>query len=354
MRTNKKPLFMAVILAAILIGGGLALFGGESAAPTHHEEDTEKHAHEEHADDHAESGVHGHGDADEHAHGTDEHDHRQGKEEAHGDATEISDESAKAMGIETVEAAPANIRETVRLSGRMVLNQNRSAEVKARFSGVVRSVLKQVGDTVKRGEKIATVESNESLQVYAVHSPLDGVVLERSISVGDTASDAPIFVVADLTSLWAEFFVFAGDMEKIRQGQAIILRSLDGKFTANSTLRTIQPTAEASSQTVVARAEIDNASGSWRSGMTVQGYVVISESPVELAVPNIAIQQMEGKDVVFVKNGTQYSATPVTLGRADAELTQITAGLEAGTHVVSKGSFVVKADIGKAGAEHEH
>ena len=354
MRTNKKPLLLAVVLAAILIGGGLAFFGGEKPEPAHHEEDADKHAHEEHKDDHSESGEHGHGDADEHAHGKDEHDHGSGGEEAHGDAAQISDESAKAMGIETVAAGPASIRETVRLSGRMVLNQNRSAEVKARFPGVVRSVLKQVGDSVKKGEKLATVESNESLQVYSVPSPLDGVVLELNVSVGDTAGDAPIFVVADLSSLWAEFFVFAGDMEKIRQGQAIILRSLDGKLTTNSTLRTIQPTAEASSQTVVARSEIDNASGSWRSGMTVQGYVVISESPVTLAVPSAAIQQMEGKDVVFVKSGTQYSAVPVTLGRADAELTEITAGVDAGAQVVSKGSFVVKADIGKAGAEHEH
>lgn len=331
MRTNKKPLLLALLLAAMLVGGLLFFLGGDDANVAQRAAGVDAHADKKNEDDHA-----------------------HGEEESHASATHISDESAQAMGIATMVAGPASIRETVRLSGRIVLNKNRSAEVKARFPGVVRGVFKQVGDTVKRGEKLATVESNESLQVYSVPAPLDGVVLELNVSVGDTAGDAPIFVVADLASLWAEFFVFAGDIEKIRQGQAILLRSLDGKAAATSNLRTIQPTAEVSSQTVVARAEIDNSSGSWRSGMTVQGYVVINESPVALAVPSAAIQLIEGKEVVFVKRGTQYSAVPVTVGRTDAELTEITAGLDAGAEIVSKGSFVVKADIGKAGAEHEH
>lgn len=281
-------------------------------------------------------------------------------EEGHGhedevvDSTVISNESAAAMGIETVIAGPSAIKETVRLSGRMVLNRNRSAEVKARFPGVVRDVFRQAGDSVKRGDKLAAIESNESLQVYAVPAPLDGVVLERTISVGDTAGEQPIFTVADLSSLWAEFFIFAADMGSVHQGQPIIIRSLDGKVSAMSMVQAIQPTAEASSQTVLARAEVANAEGNWRSGMTVQGYVVISEQAVGIAVPNTAIQQLEGKDVVFVKTATRYTATPITRGKADAEMTEIVAGLLPGKEVVSDGSFIVKADIGKAGAEHEH
>lgn len=283
----------------------------------------------------------------------DEHSHEQGHSD-HGDETKISDASAKTMDIGLATAGPATIHETVRLSGRIVLDQNRSAEVKARFPGIVRGVFKQVGDAVKRGEKLATVESNESLQTYVVPSPLEGVVLERSISVGDTTDEAPVFKVADLSSLWAEFFIFAGDMGSIRQGQPVIIRTLDGKATATSTLDNIQPTAEASSQTVVARAVIDNSEGAWRSGMTVQGDAVTSESQVEVAVPTSAIQRMEGEDVVFVKRGETYAAVPVALGLTDADMTQIIKGIEAGAEVVSRNSFIIKADIGKASAEHEH
>lgn len=313
-----KKLLMAVLLLAV--GAFFILGGSASRAGEEPEHAEEAHEHESEA----------------------------------ADSTVIDDGSAAAMGIETVVAGPASIRETIRLSGRMALNRNRSADVKARFPGIVRDVFRQVGDSVKRGDKLAAIESNESLQVYTVPAPLDGVVLERTVSIGDTAGEQPIFTVADLLSLWAEFFIFAADMGSVRQGQAIIIRSLDGKASAMSTVLAIQPTAEASSQTVLARAEVANTEGIWRSGMTVQGYVVISERPVGIAVPNAAIQQLEGKDVVFVKTATRYTATPITRGKADAEMTEIVAGVIPGTEVVSDGSFIVKADIGKAGAGHEH
>lgn len=286
---------------------------------------------------------------DEEGHGEEGH-----AEEESGERARISDESAKLMGIETVTVGASSIRETKSLSGRIVLNQNSSAQVKARYAGIVRKVFKQAGETVKRGEKLATVESNESLQTYAVPSPLDGVVLERHISMGDETGEEPIFVVADLTKLWAEFFVFAGDAGQITQGQQVTIATLDSKLTSESTILAVLPTADSASQTVVARAEIDNSTGQWRSGMTVRVDAVLTEKEVPVAVPTASIQHMEGQTVVFVKDGEEYVATPVTLGTADRTHTEITAGLEPGVEVVSKNSFVVKADIGKAGAEHEH
>lgn len=325
MRSSKKPLIF-LFMAAVLIAIATWFFASGPTPVPEQEEHAHESAEEEHGDAHGESS----------------------------DETEISEASAATMGIETIAAGPATIRETVRLSGRVVLNQNRSAEVKARFPGVVRSVTKQVGDRVVRGEKLATVESNDSLQVYAVPAPLDGVMLERNISVGDTTGEAPVFVVADLASLWAEFFIFAGDMASIQQGQKMVVRTLDGTTTAETVLQTIQPTAEASSQTILARVELDNSTGAWRSGMTVQGDAVTKELPVTLAVPTAAIQRMDGNEVVFVREGNHYAAVPITTGLADMEMTEVTQGLEAGALVVSKNSFVVKADIGKAGAEHEH
>ncbi len=321
MKTNKKPVLLLVVAMALAAALFFITAGGSAS------KDPVIAAHDN-----------DHGDA----------------ADDHGASTEISDDAARQAGIEIAIAGPADIRETVRLSGRVVLNQNRSAAVKARFPGIVRGVFKQVGDTVKRGEKLATVESNESLQVYAVVAPLDGVVLERNVSVGDTASDAPIFTVADLSSLWVEFFVFAADMPTIQQGQAIQIRTLDGVQQSESRLDTIQPMAEASSQTVIARATLDNRAGGWRAGMTVQGDAVIRAQPVALAVPTHALQRMDGRDVVFVRTGTRYRAVPVVPGMQDAESTEITDGLSAGMEVVSRNSFVVKADIAKAAAGHEH
>lgn len=324
---NKKPLWL-ILLVVVLGMIALFLMGGNEAMDVADEK--QKTATEEKAEEHSEE-----------------------EGEEHGDSTEISNDAAQSAGIETVIVGPGAIRETVRLSGRVVLNQNRSAEVKARYPGIVRGVFKEIGQKVNRGEKLATVESNESLQVYAVPSPLTGVVLQRQISVGDMAADTPIFTVADLSSVWAEFYVFAADMQDVQQGQPILIRTLDGKATGESVLDTIQPMAEASSQTVVARTQIDNSSGQWRAGMTVQGDAVIRAQEVALAVPTSSLQRMENNDVVFVREGTRYKAVPVKLGLADAIWTEVTEGLQPGVEVVAKNSFIVKADIAKAGAQHE-
>ncbi len=289
--------------------------------------------------------------ADEHGHAHEDTAHNE-----HGDETTIAEDVAVSMGITVTTAGPATIRETIQLSGRMALNQNQSAQVKARFAGIVRSVKKDVGDTVKRGETLATVESNESLQVYAVPSPLSGTVLARSVSVGDMAGDAPIYSVADLSSLWVEFYVFAADMGAVQSGQNILVYTLDGKQSTTGSISAIQPAAEASSQSIIARGVIDNADNRWRPGMTVRVDAVTHETEVALAVPTSAIQRMEGNTVVFVReNGTDhYRAVPVTLGRSDSAMSEVTEGLVGGETVVGEGSFIVKADIAKAGASHDH
>jgi cobalt-zinc-cadmium efflux system membrane fusion protein len=105
----------------------------------------------------------------------------------------------------------------------------------------------------------------------------------------------------------------------------------------------------------VARAVIENADNHWRSGMNIRADVVLSEKEAPLAVKTEAIQRMEGNTVVFVQEeGGTYKAHPVETGMSDSQWTEIKSGLNAGQRYVAKNSFVVKADIGKAGAEHEH
>ena len=71
-------------------------------------------------------------------------------------------------------------------------------------------------------------------------------------------------------------------------------------------------------------------------------------------MPLPALQSMDGRDVVFVREGETYRARPVTLGARDARQVAVSAGLQAGEEVVVEQSYTVKADIGKAGAGHEH
>lgn len=279
-------------------------------------------------------------------------DHKEG-EAAPSDSTEISKEAADAAGIKTDTAGGTTIAETVTLTGRITLNQNTTAQVKARFPGIVRDVKKGQGETVSTGDVLAMVESNDSLQVYPVKSPINGVILARNTNIGDVAGDTPLFTIANVSDVWAEFHVFPRDIDKIKNGQMVRVISFEGQHQGEAPITVVSPIAEASSQTIVARVTLPNAEGLWHSGMTVRGDVMVKEKQVPLAVKTSAIQRMEGKTVVFVQTGDRYVMRPITVGIADNQWTEVREGLQTGETYTSGNSFIIKADIGKAGAEHE-
>lgn len=288
---------------------------------------------------------HRYGDADAHEH----------EEEQHGEKATIGAEAIKDLGIEIAEAGRATISETLRVSGRVTFNQNTTAQVKARFPGVIRSVSTEPGLAVPEGGPLATVESNDSLQIYPVKAPISGTVVSRNANVGEIAGEAPLFMIADLGTLWAELSVFSKDAERVKAGQEVKIICLDDELAAGSTISLLLPAAEATSQTVVARAVIDNVDGHWRSGMNVRADIVLSERTVPVAVRAEAVQRLEGRPVVFVQEGeTSFEARPVEVGSSDAEWAEVKSGLSLGQRYVARNSFLVKADIGKAGAEHEH
>lgn len=288
-----------------------------------------------------------HAEGDEHGHGEEGEYHRE-------QATTISDEAAKAAGIEVETAGPTKLSERLPLRGKIILNPETSAEVKARFPGIVKSVRAAVGQTVKKGETLATVESNDSLQTYAVTSPLAGVILSRAANVGDTTADQPMFTVANLATVTAELHVFPKDLSRVHQGQSVQVQSVDGTIEGSGTVKSLLPTTDADTQTVQVWVTLENADNRWRSGMAVQAGAVIGQEEVPLAVKTSALQTLEDQTVVFVKEGDTYSAHPVKTGRTDGTFTEVLEGIEAGATYVAKNSFIVKADIGKSEAGHEH
>jgi cobalt-zinc-cadmium efflux system membrane fusion protein len=313
----------------------------------------DSHGHDEHGDDHKDDDDHGHEkQGSEDAHGEDDG-HGHGGEHEEG-RTEIDDDAAKTAGIVVSKAGPATIKDVLTLTGRVVLNRNTTADVKARFPGIVRSVKVNLGQKVSKGQALASVESNESLSVYTVSSPTDGVVLTRNTNVGNVAGDAPIFTIADLSDVWAEFHVFPRDLGKVQEGQMVRVHTLEDRKRIEAPISMLLPTADALSQTVIAVVTIPNAKNAWRAGMSVEGDVHIAESNVPLAIKKDAVQRMENNTVVFVKEGGGYEMRPVTLGKSDGNMVEVREGLKAGEHYVSEGSFIVKADIGKSEAGHDH
>jgi len=261
---------------------------------------------------------------------------------------------AEAAGVTLEAAGPAVIRDTTRLIGRVALNGDRYAAVKARFPGPVLAVSVANGDRVRRGQVLATVENRESLRSYAVTAPLDGVVLARHTNVGDVAGDAPLFEIADLSTLWLELHAFGEDAARLRVGQPIGIEAAPGIVPASTTLKALLPLANAASQTVVARAELPNPDGSWRPGMSVSAEVALGEREVPLAVKVAGLQRFRDFTVVFARFGDTYEVRMLELGDRDGEWVEVLGGIAPGTPYVVGQSFLVKADVEKSGASHDH
>lgn len=268
--------------------------------------------------------------------------------------TTITREAADAGGVKVEQAGSTEISETIDLSGRIELQPSGRGEVRAWFPGRVVSLSANVGDRVTRGQVIARVESSESLQTYSIPAPMSGVVLERPASVGGVASDNPIYVIANPSAIQAEFHVFPRDAEKVRPGQRVTIRSLGGDMTVQSAIDAFLPLTEVSTQTVTARARIPNANGFWRPGMAVEGTVATSTTMIPLAVRTSALQRFRDFTVVFARVGDTYEVRMLELGRQTPEWTEVLGGLAPGETYVTEGAFLIRADIEKSGASHDH
>ena len=352
---NRKYLTLLVM--------GLALFAWQLTPVIIGSAKAETEAHDDHGghDDHGHDEQEGHGhDSHEKEDSLDDHGH--GGHDDHGDEhveheegkTEISPDAAKLTGIHVQQAGPAVVAMTTPLTGRITLNENTTANVRARFPGFVKAVHVNLGDTVKKGQKLATVESNESLKTYSVTTPMDGVILRRETNIGDVTDGKELFVIADLSTVWAKYHIFPRDVASIKKGQPVVVHTLDEKTRQSAKISMLFPTTDALSQTVIAIAELSNENGVWRPGMTIEGDIKIGEKQAAIAVPRDALQFMEDQQVVFVKSGNTYEPRPVTVGMTGTDNAEITSGLKRGETYVSAGSFVIKADILKGTAAHEH
>ncbi len=268
--------------------------------------------------------------------------------------TTISAAAAKEAGVTTEKAGPAVVEQTIELLGHADLAPGAKASLRARFPGRIVSVAKNIGDQVKANDVLARIESNESLQTYALTSPIDGIVLERAANQGDIATDAVLFTVGDPRKLTADFHVFDRDAAHIRAGQTVHVTSLGGAITVDAQIASLSPMKDPGSQSIVARAPFDNADGKFRPGMTVNGHVVFDKAQAALAVKTIAIQRFRDFEVVYAKVGDTYEVRMLEIGRRSTEWTEVLGGLEPGTEYVVANSFLIKADIEKSGASHDH
>jgi cobalt-zinc-cadmium efflux system membrane fusion protein len=267
----------------------------------------------------------------------------------------LAPEQLETAGVVVATAGPATIRERVVLNGRIVPNEDALVHVMPRFPGVVRSVYKRLGDAVARGDLLATVESNESLQVFELRAQLAGTVVAKDVVPGEFVSnDRELFQIADLSTVWVDLDVYRRDFGRLRVGQPLRIDAGDGSPPGETTLAYLSPIGAVNTQTLLARAVLPNPDRSWRPGLFVTAEVEVGAHEVPVAVAAAALQRLRDWDVVFLAEGDVFEAQPLELGRRDAAQVEIVSGLAAGQRYVAAGSFILKAEAGKSGASQDH
>ncbi|MFS1523603.1 efflux RND transporter periplasmic adaptor subunit [Microbulbifer sp. 2304DJ12-6] len=264
---------------------------------------------------------------------------------------QIPDKTAHKAGIRTAVAGPGTIGESVTLYGKTAIDHRSISHVRARYPGTLVAIEKGLGDLVEKGQKLAAIESNDSLQVYPLVAPIRGQVIDKQASLGEFSGERVLFTIANYSRLWAELRVFPGRRDKISRGQRVSISA--GERTFDSTITSLAPGGNGQ-PFAIARALIENPDNLWTTDLMVQGQVVTSENRVPLVVENRALQPLRETTVVFVKVGQTYEARPLALGRSDGTVTEVLSGLTVGERYVTENSYLIKADFEKSGAAHSH
>lgn len=278
-------------------------------------------------------------------------------EKGHGEegVVEMSDARVASSNIEILSAKSETLHDSLVLNGILQPNQETLVQVTPRFPGVVREIKKRIGDTVEKGELLAKIESNQSLSVYEMRAPISGTVIDRQISLGEYASEQkPAFIVADISTVWVDLSVYRRNLPRVRIGDKILIDVGDGGKPIEASLSYISPVGSSDTQSALARAVVPNIDMRLRTGLFVSARLILSAKPVAIAVRASAIQTVENRSVVFVRSGDKFEARDVELGARDSDNVEILFGLLDGDRYAAKNSFIVKAELGKGSASHEH
>ncbi len=274
--------------------------------------------------------------------------HGQKEPEEQAESVQLSPGELTEFGIELAVAGPGTITQAVELPGEVQPNEDRLAHIVPRFPGIVTTVHKRTGDTVRAGEVLAIIESSVSLAPYELKTLTTGTVIEKHITNGEAVTrESQAFVIANLKSVWVNLSVYQRDLSSVRVGQSVSISAGHGLPEAAGKISYVTPTVDEATRTATARVVLPNAKKRWRPGMFVTGRVIVKRTVVPLAIPVAALQTIAERVVLFVETDEGFQPRSVTTGDADDKQVEIRTGIAPGERYVSRGGFTLKAELSR-------
>ncbi|MDD8012727.1 MAG: efflux RND transporter periplasmic adaptor subunit [Acidobacteriota bacterium] len=323
--------------------------------------------------------------------------------------------SAWAAGdIHTAKAASHVFRKQVTAPGVLEFNARRLAHLTARTPGRIERVMAVSGDRVGAGQVLAEVYSPDymSLQaeylqameraqrlavdleeapaarailvsarqrlllvgataaevdsigparvprpLLAVRAPFAGTVIEANVLAGDHVElGANLFRLADPSVLWASLHIREEDMASLQAGAGAELRThaYPGEVFRGQLLL-VGDVLDEKTRTLTGRVEVANPAGKLKTGMFVEAALEGGANRTVLAVPDAAVQDDDGRSIVFVLTGERrFFRREIATGERLGGQVEVLTGLRAGEEVATSGSFLLKSEMRKGSMEDGH
>ena len=297
----------------------------------------------------------------------------------------------------TVIGEMSSSNSSIELSGKIKANDDKAATQPAHFNGRVDQLyVTSVGETVRKGQAVAKIYSPELVagqqelitayrikdaqpQLYnavknkfmnwmipqsqlaevlktgipkpsfTIYAQVSGVVTELMVNKGSHVMDGqPIFKVANLSTVWAEFDAYETTIQDIKEGQdiSVVVKAFPNK-TFNAKVSFIDPILNTSTRTVRVRATLNNKEDLLKPGMFVTGTIKLdTDNNTQITVPKSAVLWTGEQSLVYIKTTTTsptFIMRNVTLGRTVNDNYEIQSGLKIGDEVVTNGTFTVDA-----------
>ena len=267
--------------------------------------------------------------------------------------TRIDEKIAEAMEIATNVVGPSTFHETIEVFGHLTLPSDATNNVYARFDGLVKKVHVKLGDAIKQGQLLLTVESNESLQSYQVLSPKKGIVSAVNVTSGEQSRGRILLTVTNDETLVAELAVFPLDLAKVNIGAkvALSINGIEEKRTGKIDSRVLKVRDD---QAKIFRVLVNNSDSLLSEGSFTTAQIEIDSYDVAMAVKRNALQSFRDFTVVYAKVGNEYEVRMLDLGRIVGDEIEVLGGISVGTEYVTENSYILKADVEKSGASHDH
>lgn len=178
-----------------------------------------------------------------------------------------------------------------------------------------------------------------------LRAPFSGIITSCHASTGEAVEPSTeLIAITDMSSLWVLADVFEKDLSHVKIGKAVQVRvsSYPAK-TFQGTITYVADTLDPKTRTAKVRCVVENSGGLLKLEMFATVGIPIDRTDSVLAAPESAIQQIEGKSVVFIrKSETEFQKYEIQTGISSGGYTEVTSGLKAGDMVASQGSYVVK------------